>query len=93
MVRLHNKALDYGIIDEIIQKKEVKMKKEPIWGSKGEEESNHFSNSNNQITNVDNHIYFYSEVERPKMLELNKKLNELDVKLQTTSLKLEHRIT
>ncbi len=64
------------------------MKKEPIWGSKGEEESNSSSNSNNQITNVDNHIYFYSEVERSKMLELNKKLNELDVKLQSTSLKL-----
>ena len=52
------------------------MKKEPIWGVKGEEESNASSNNNNQITNVDNHIYFYSEVERPKMLELNKKLNE-----------------
>ena len=63
------------------------MKKEPIWGVKGEE-TDASSDSTNQITNVDNHIYFYSEVERPKMLELNKKLNELDVKLQTTSLKL-----
>lgn len=63
------------------------MKKEPIWGGKGEE-SNSSSESDNQITDVDNHIYFYSEVERPKMLELNKKINELDVKLQTTSLKL-----
>tara|TARA_Y100000389_G_scaffold128228_1_gene125622 strand:+ start:872 stop:1471 length:600 start_codon:yes stop_codon:yes gene_type:complete len=63
------------------------MKKEPIWGGKGEE-SNSSSESDNQITNVDNHIYFYSEVERPRMLELNKKINELDVKLQTTSLKL-----
>ena len=63
------------------------MKKEPIWGGKGAE-SNSSSESDNHITNVDNHIYFYSEVERPSMLELNKKINELDVKLQTTSLKL-----
>ena len=54
------------------------MKKEPVWGaSKADEETNSSSNSSNQITNVDNHVYFYSEVERSKMLELNKKINEL----------------
>jgi len=64
------------------------MKKEPIWGAKQEEKSNSSNDTNNQITTVNNHIYFYSEVERGKMLELNKKLNELDKELQISSLKL-----
>jgi ATP-dependent Clp protease protease subunit len=63
------------------------MKKEPTWGGK-EKDLESSSESDNQITRVDNHIYFYSEVERPKMLELNKKINELDINLQTISLKL-----
>jgi ATP-dependent Clp endopeptidase proteolytic subunit ClpP len=62
-----------------------------IWGAKKEGSPTTLDNSNddNQISAVDNHIYFYSEVERPKMLELNKAIRELDVKLQKSALSLD----
>jgi ATP-dependent Clp endopeptidase proteolytic subunit ClpP len=46
------------------------------------------SSENNQTITVDNHIYFYSEVERAKMLELNKAIRELDTKLQKDALSI-----
>ena len=55
------------------------------WGAK-DGETNSTAADKNKVEMVDNHIYFYSEVERPKMLELNKKLRELDIKLQKQAL-------
>jgi ATP-dependent Clp protease protease subunit len=78
---------DNDVNEPIPVKYKIKMKKEPIWSSK-EETTNSTSDSNNQITTANNHIYFYSEVERDKMLELNKSINELDKELQINSLKL-----
>ena len=57
------------------------------WGAKDGEKNTPVTDQNqNKVDMVDNHIYFYSEVERPKMLELNKKLRELDVRLQKQAL-------
>lgn len=49
------------------------------------------NNSNNQVVSVNNRIYFYSEVTRPKILDLNKKITALDIGLsnQINTLKLE----
>ena len=58
-------------------------------GTIKENVNNNTNDNETQILSVDNHIYFYSEVERCKMLELNKQLSELDIKLQTNSLKLD----
>ena len=55
------------------------------WGAK-DGETNSSAADKNKVDVVSNHIYFYSEVERPKMLELNKKLRELDIKLQKQAL-------
>ena len=41
------------------------------WGAK-DGETNSTAADKNKVEMVDNHIYFYSEVESPKMLELNK---------------------
>lgn len=61
--------------------------KELYWGKKKNKSIELDSNSeNNQTITVDNHIYFYSEVERAKMLELNKAIRELDTKLQKEAL-------
>ena len=62
-----------------------------IWGAKKDDSPTTLDNSNddNQISAVDNHIYFYSEVERSKMLELNKAIRELDIKLQKSALSLD----
>ena len=63
--------------------------KELYWGKKKSKstELDTTSESNQTIT-VDNHIYFYSEVERSKMLELNKVIRELDIKLQKDAISL-----
>ena len=56
--------------------------KELYWGKKKSKTIElDTSSENNQTITVDNHIYFYSEVERCKMLELNKAIRELDTKL------------
>ena len=62
---------------------------ELYWGKKKNKspELDTTSESNQTIT-VDNHIYFYSEVERSKMLELNKVIRELDIKLQKDAISL-----
>ena len=63
--------------------------KELYWGKKKNKAIELDSSSeNNQTITVDNHIYFYSEVERSKMLELNKAIRELDTKLQKEALSL-----
>ena len=61
-----------------------------IWGTKNDKTTVALdaNNDDNQISAVDNHIYFYSEVERCKMLELNKAIRELDIKLQKIALSL-----
>jgi len=63
--------------------------KELYWGKK---KNKHVeldtATENNQTIAVDNHIYFYSEVERAKMLELNKVIKEVDTKLQKDALAL-----
>jgi ATP-dependent Clp endopeptidase proteolytic subunit ClpP len=62
---------------------------ELYWGKKKNEVIELDSSSeNNQTITVDNHIYFYSEVERSKMLELNKAIRELDTKLQKDALSI-----
>ena len=55
------------------------------WGAK-DGTPNSSAAEKNKVDVVNNHIYFYSEVERPKMLELNKKLRELDIKLRKQAL-------
>ena len=63
--------------------------KELYWGKKKNKTIELDSSSeNNQTITVDNHIYFYSEVERSKMLELNKAIRELDTKLQKDALSI-----
>ena len=63
--------------------------KELYWGKKKSKSTElDTSSENNQTLTVDNHIYFYSEVERSKMLELNKAIRELDTKLQKEALSL-----
>ena len=63
--------------------------KELYWGKKKNKTIELDSSSeNNQTITVDNHIYFYSEVERCKMLELNKAIRELDTKLQKDALSI-----
>jgi len=49
------------------------------------------NNSNNQVVAVNNRIYFYSEVTRPRILDLNKKITSLDIGLsnQINTLKLD----
>ena len=61
------------------------QKRLDYWGAK-DGETNSSAADKNKVEMVDNHIYFYSEVERPKMLDLNKKLRELDIKLQKQAL-------
>jgi len=65
--------------------------REPYWGKtkeKTKSDNLDSNNDNNQITAIDNHIYFYSEVERSKMFELNKAIRELDIHLQKHSLSM-----
>ena len=49
------------------------------------------NNSNNQVVSVNNRIYFYSEVTRPKILDLNKRITALDIGLsnQINTLRLD----
>ena len=63
--------------------KGVKMKKDIVWSSENPEKKqsgeicggeNAGSSDHNQVTSSSNRIYFYSEVSRPKNLELNKML-------------------
>ena len=61
------------------------------WGAK-DGTTNSSAAEKNKVDVVNNHIYFYSEVERPKMLELNKKLRELDIKLQKQALEQDTKL-
>jgi len=54
------------------------LKKETMAGSSGSDSSD---NSYNQVTSANNRLYFYSEVTRPKILELNKKLKNLEISI------------
>tara|TARA_R110000803_G_scaffold47825_3_gene99575 strand:- start:3357 stop:3965 length:609 start_codon:yes stop_codon:yes gene_type:complete len=58
------------------------------WGAKKMGSDSDKPKDENRVEVLDNHIYFYSEVERPKVLELNKKLRDLDIKLQKQSIGL-----
>ena len=61
------------------------------WGAK-DGTTNSSAAEKNKVDVVNNHIYFYSEVERPKMLELNKKLRELDIKLRKQALEQDTKL-
>ena len=75
------------------------MKKfERIWGdleerkeSPTENEEAADNNDRNRVASSNNRLYFYSEVSRPKILDLNKKIRNLNVNIlnQQNSLNLE----
>ena len=67
--------------NETKDKEEEPQEEDPFLGD---------NNSNNQVISVNNRIYFYSEVTRPRILDLNKKITSLDIGLsnQINTLKL-----
>jgi len=64
--------------------------KDGLWGLEAEEEKKQplagsddsDSDSENRVTTSNNRIYFYSEVNRPKILSLNKSIQSIGLKLQ-----------
>ena len=69
------------------------MRKDIHWLSSKKEtgicgSDNGSSDDNNKVETVNNRIYFYSEVNRVKNLELNKAIHNLDVNLQSRAIAL-----
>ena len=50
------------------------------------------SDSNDKIERVDNRIWFYSEVTRPKILELNKEIRNLGIEINNSANRLESEL-
>tara|TARA_R110000787_G_scaffold149080_1_gene263083 strand:+ start:192 stop:800 length:609 start_codon:yes stop_codon:yes gene_type:complete len=62
--------------------------------TESEEETTSSSEENNVVSSINNNIYFYSEVSRPKNLELNKKLVTMGTSLinRSNSLGIEQTV-